>query len=343
MLTFIIVLIGLSLLILGHEAAHFFMAKMFGMKVDEFGIGFPPRIVGKKFGETTYTVNWLPFGGFVKIAGEEISENPEAIPSEERRRYFFAQPAWRRALVIAAGVLFNFIFGWILVSVIFAIGTPGVLGVRAVLPDSPAAKAGVQAGDFLKDFGQAQDFISFVKEHPTTPAEFTVLRDNREIAISAQPVVEEGVARIGIELEEGGRGKVSVPRAFKEGFEAAIQVCYMTLKAFYDLVKNLFVHASLLEGVVGPVGIFSVAHQTSRFGLIYLFQLLGIISLNLSIANLIPFPALDGGRLLLILIEKIKGSPVSKRTEGWINGVGFSLLILLMVLVTVRDVGKLIR
>ncbi len=343
MLTFFIVLIGLSLLILGHEAAHFLFAKIFGMRVEEFGIGFPPRLFGKKIKETVYSVNWLPFGGFVKIAGEDMAEQPVAISSEERKHYFFAQAAWRRALVVAAGILFNFIFGWILVSIIFAIGTPAILGIQAVLPDSPAAAAGLEAGDILKEFKHSGDFIAFIEAHDAEPVHFTVIRGGKETPVTVTPALDDGTPRIGVQLEEGGSDKLSLPAAVKQGFLASLDIAGLTFKAFYELIKNLFVHASLLEGVVGPVGIFSVAHETSRFGLVYLFQLLGVISINLAIANLIPFPALDGGRLLLILIEKAKGSPVSKRLESWLNGVGFAVLILLMILVTIRDVGHIFK
>ncbi len=338
MLTFLIVLIGLSLLILGHEAGHFVTAKMFGLKVDEFGIGFPPRLKGWKRGETTYSLNWLPFGGFVKIAGEDRIEDGQVAPAADERRYFFAQPAWRRLIVIGAGVAINFLLGWFLLTGIFMIGTPSILAVGKVDPGSPAEAAELKAGDILRDFQTADQFIAFIQGHPDS-AQFTVLRDGKEVAIAAAPEAENGTPRIGVSLAEGGAARTSFFAAIRDAFLASLKICWFTLQAFYALVKNLFLHASLLEGVVGPVGIFSVASETSRFGLIYLFNLLAVISLNLAVMNLIPFPALDGGRLFLILVEKIKGSPVPKRVEALVNGIGFAFLILLMVLVTVRDVA----
>jgi regulator of sigma E protease len=340
MLTFFIVLIGLSLLILGHEAGHFFFAKKFGMKVDEFGIGFPPRAFAKKKGETEYSVNWLPFGGFVRIAGEDGAANGEAA---ETHRYFFAQAAWRRAIVVAAGVAINFLLGWLFIAAVFTIGTPAILAVQDVSPNSPAATAGLKTGDILRDFRTANDFITYVKNSAGGTAVFTVYREGKSIDFNIKPALQNGEARIGVALEEGGSARMNPLRALGLGFKASLNICWMTLVAFYQLVSKLFSQGKLLEGVVGPVGIFGLAATTSRFGFIYLLQLFGVISLNLAVANLIPFPALDGGRLLLLLIEKIKGSPVPKKVEGILNGVGFALLLLIMLLVTVRDVVHWIR
>lgn len=343
MLTFIIVFLGLSFLILGHEAGHFFVAKLFKLRVDEFGIGFPPRMFAWGKGETKYSVNWLPFGGFVKIAGENDHMDEEARheggASADKSRYFFTRPAWQRALVLFAGVAVNFVIGWLFLTIVFAVGTRPILAIQNVDLNSPAAAAGVKPGDLIQHYEHVGDFIAYIKSHPNDAVQFTVLRDGKEISFNVQPLLEDGTPRIGVALAEGGGEKQNILQAAKQGFIASGQVCWLTLTSFYLLVKNLFLHASLLEGVVGPVGIFTVAQQTSRFGFAYLLQLIGFISLNLAVANLIPFPALDGGRLLFLIIEKIKGSPLSKKVELWANGIGFVLLIGIMVLVTIRDIA----
>lgn len=344
MITFIIVLISLSILILGHEAGHFFAAKKAGMRVDEFGIGFPPRIKAWKRGETEYSINWLPFGGFVKIAGENAAPGEEAPESEEEKKRFFSfRPAWQRAIVLFAGVAINFLIGWALLSVIFMMGTPKMLIIESVAPDSPAAVAGIKAGDIVSEHDTAEGFISFISENLGEEVELTVIRSEGQVSVSAIPREDppEGEGALGVALAEGGAPSLGFFQAIGEGFKFSVQIGVLTVRAFYDLAKNLLVSQELLEGVVGPVGIFSLAITTSQFGVVFLLQLIGVISINLAVANMIPFPALDGGRLLLLLVEKIKGSPVPHKTEAILNGIGFLILIALMVLVTVRDVIRL--
>jgi regulator of sigma E protease len=358
MLIIILVIIGLSLLILGHEAGHFFAAKLFGLKVDEFGIGFPPRITAWKKGETEYSVNWLPFGGFVKISGEQgefalldadhttkdgvAREN--APSKEDIKRSLYAQPAWKKSIIMLAGVFMNFILGWIFLSLTLMIGAPQALVITGVQPSSPAAAAGIMSNDLIKGYVTAQSFIDFINAHAGVTTTVSVIRNDKELDFNITPRVtvtpDEG--RLGVSLEEAGQPREAFFAAIRDGLINAGILLWLTLGAFWQLITQLFVHASLLPGVVGPVGIFGVAEETGKIGLVYLLQLLGIISLNLTIVNLVPFPALDGGRFVMAIIEKIKGSPISPRVEALINGLGFAFLILLMVLLTVRDIKGLI-
>lgn len=346
MLIALIVFLGLVFLIFAHEAGHFFAAKFFGMKVDEFGFGFPPRIGAKKKGETEYSVNWLPFGGFVKIAGEndrvfgDISAL-EALPGEERRKFFFAQPAWRRGIVILAGVAMNFLIGWLLISAVFAIGTPSVaLFVNGVQDGSPAQAAGLQRGDTIEGFTKGDDFINFTNAHRGEEIKLQIVRGEEHLSFTLTPRKETkpGEGAIGVLLGEMGIEKEPPLRAFVSGLKATGDFALATLFAFYELFKNLLLHGSILEGIMGPVGIFGVAQDAGSAGFIYLIQLLALISVNLAVINLIPFPALDGGRFVLILVEKVKGSPLPKKFEAYANGIGFVLLILLMVVITARDI-----
>ncbi len=169
MLIVLIVIFGLSFLILSHEAGHFLVAKAFGLKVDEFGFGFPPKIFGKKKGETEYSLNWLPFGGFVRIAGENDGvvkdELASTLTDAEKKRIFAFQPAWKRASVMIAGVTVNFLTGWLLLSAVLMIGTPKALVVSDVQKGSPAEAVGVVSGDIVKGFADAQSFIQFVSGH----------------------------------------------------------------------------------------------------------------------------------------------------------------------------------
>lgn len=352
MLIIIIVIIGLSLLILGHEAGHFFAAKLFGLKVDEFGFGFPPRIFAIKKGETEYSFNWLPFGGFVRISGERgefamqdaMKGDVVQEHSSDRKRLFYAQSAWKKSLIIVAGVVINFIFGWLLISAVLMVGTPQTLVITGIEPNSPAAAAGIMSGDVVKGYVNSQAFIDYINAHRGAPTEISVLRNNKEIDFTVTPRVTRSPDQgaVGVELEEGGTTREAPLRALWDGLLSSGLLLWLTLSAFGQLIAQLFVHASLLPGVVGPVGIFGVAEETGKIGLTYLIQLLGIISINLAVVNCIPFPALDGGRFVMILIEKIKGSPVPEKVEAWINGLGFAFLLILMLLLTVRDIRGLI-
>lgn len=348
MLTIILVIIGLSILIFGHEAGHFFVAKLFKLKIDEFGFGFPPRIFAKKKGETEYSLNWLPFGGFVKIAGENdriSSENEklESLTPEEKKRIFLFQPAWKRALIILAGVTINFVIGWLLISIVFMVGTPKELVVSGVQEASPAAIAGIKTGDVVKNYLESAPFVDFISANKGKEISVQIKRggENLEFKVTPRITKDPNVGALGVELTEAGFGSSGFFKSFYDGLITSAQLVWMTLKAFGLLVKNLVLTGKLLEGVVGPVGVFGVAQTAGRLGIIYIVNLIALISINLAVLNLLPFPALDGGRFFLILIEKIKGSPIPVKVEGIINGVGFALLILLMVVVTIRDVWKL--
>jgi len=351
MLIFLIVIIGLSLLILGHEAGHFLCAKAFGLRVDEFGFGFPPRIFAIKRGETEYSFNWLPFGGFVRISGErgefamteDGAEIAEGADPATTKRLFYAQPAWKKSVIILAGVATNFILGWLLISAVLMVGVPKAVVITGTEAGSPAAQAGFMSGDIVRDYKSAQDFINYVNANKGKEITIAVLRENKEFDLKVTPRVSTAANEgpIGVVLAEGGTPREGFFSALKDGLIDAGNIAVLTLGAFYDLIKQLFVHASLLPGVVGPVGIFGIAEETGKIGLAYLLQFLGLISINLMVVNLIPFPALDGGRFLIIIIEKIKGSAIPMKVEAMVNGIGFAFLIILMLLLTVRDVRGL--
>ncbi|MGD1003647.1 MAG: M50 family metallopeptidase [Minisyncoccia bacterium] len=357
-LIIILVIIGLSLLILGHEAGHFFVAKLFGLKVDEFGIGFPPRITAKKIGETEYSINWLPFGGFVRISGERgeleiidpeggapeaASTAPPQATDADNAHLFYTQPAWKKSLIVLAGVFMNFILGWLFIAIVFMVGVPQTLVISGTQAGSPAAAAGIQAGDVVKGYTDAQSFINYIDANKGQQVIVTVIRNDKDISYAMTPRVNAPADQgaLGVALEEGGAARENFFKAIWDGLQDAAIISWLTLQAFYELLKQIFVHASIPADIVGPVGIFGIAEETGHIGLTYLLQFLGIISINLMIVNCIPFPALDGGRFLVVLFEKIKGSPLPYKVEAWINGVGFALLLLLMVVLTVRDVSGL--
>jgi len=341
MLVIIIVIVSLVLLIIGHELGHFFAAKAFGIDVPEFGIGFPPRIAAKKLGRTEYSINWLPFGGFVRILGEDGGKLDAT--TEEKKRSFAFKPAWKRSIVVLAGVIINFIIGWLILSAVLMIGTPPLVAIESVQDNSPAVTAGLKAGDVIVGYSTAKEFVADVNAHKGGQLEFDIVRGSETVHISANPKADPkpGGGALGVGLSEGGAARENPLRALWDGLLSSGIIAWSTILGFIQLIKTALFHVSLPQDVVGPVGIFGIARQAGGFGIIYLVQLMSIISINLAILNLIPFPALDGGRFVMILVEKIKGSPVSKRVEGAINAIGFLALLVLMVAVTARDIVRL--
>ena len=339
-MTIFLVILGISILILVHELGHFLAAKFFNVKVEEFGFGFPPRLLSKKFGETKYSLNLLPLGGFVKLLGE----SPAApVPEAEKHRSFSSQSAHKRLLIIVAGVLMNFFIGWLIVSFIFMVGAPSALLVTNVLQDTPAAITGLRSGDQLSDFKTADEFISFIDARKGEEVNLNIRRGEEILNVLVVPRVNvpEGEGALGVGIAETGFSKKSFFGSFLEGFKTSVQIVGAIFTGLLSLIVGVFTGARVFENLVGPVGIFGVATQAGQLGYIYLLQLIGLISLNLFVLNIFPFPALDGGRLLFILIEKIKGSPMAPRLEAAANGLGFAFLLALMLAITIKDIAAL--
>ncbi len=348
-MTIFILIISISFLILIHELGHFLAAKAFGRWVEEFGIGFPPRLFKKKIGETVYSVNALPFGGFVKIHGEQAREEGEIDPMKERS--FAVLSVWRRIVIIGAGVVMNFFMGWFLLSIIFMVGIPRAVVVTDVVKGAPAALVGIERGDVVvgierRDvvvrYDKGSDFTNFIQSSKGTEVTLIVKRGAQELKIKVTPrtVVPEGQGPLGVALADVGQEKLPLFASFGAGFTRSAEIIGEIFQSFGRIIVGVF-HGAVTENFVGPVGIFGIANETAKFGFIYLLQLIGLISLNLTVLNILPIPALDGGRLLFLVIEKIKGSPISPKRENFVNAAGFVILILLMVAITVRDVVKL--
>ena len=346
------VIIFLSLLILIHELGHFLAAKFFKLKVEEFGFGFPPRIVSRKRGETRYSLNWLPFGGFVKIYGENpLEQKRESGENADLNRSFSFQKAWKRAIVLSAGVFMNFLFGWAAISSVLAMGIPSALFISEVKRESPAEAAGLKSADKIAAIyaggeslanPSANSFVEFVQKYKGEEFKITVERSGEtlDIATASRVSPPAGEGALGIALLEAGSEPMPFFSALGEGFKDALIIIKEIIFAFYGALAGIFTTGSL-GGVTGPVGIVGVAAQAAGISAAYLLQLFGLISLNLAVLNILPFPALDGGRLFFVLIEKIKGSPVSAKAEGIAHAVGFSLLLALMAAITIKDVAGL--
>lgn len=417
MITLIIFVAILAILVLSHEFGHFIVARKNGIKVDEFGFGFPPRILGIQFfketklnkiaeaeqvnvslkeengvmketitdkiqeintvsekrkwrivwgnkgveklreenvgmeGSTIYSLNLIPLGGFVKIKGEdgENTADPDSFGSKK---------LWQRGLVLVAGVTMNILLACILLSLGYMVGLPQMtdqladnaqvkdrrVEIMQVLPGKPAEEAGIMAGDVVAKLGQLdyprlKQMQEYIDEHRNEKISVTVRRDDQLITKSIQPTVYADTGKGGLGVSIAEVGSVSYPwyEAIYYGFITSFLYLKEIIVAFALLIKGLFVGAGVGGEVTGPVGIAVMTGRVARLGFAYLVQFTAVLSLNLAIVNLLPIPALDGGRLLFLLIAKIRGKEVGRNIEQTIHAIGFALLMLLVVIVTFRD------
>lgn len=346
----LIVLIGLMAL---HEFGHFILAKRFGVKVEEFGIGYPPRLIGKKFGETLYSLNILPFGAFVRIEGEE--------GGVEGSRSFASKPIWQRALIVSGGVASFWIISIILFSIVMSLGVPTVVDdgmavndprvqVVAVAAGSPAEQAGLQIGDTIKSFssiniervGQVQELS---KDYKGKEVILTIKRGSHVFDVSL-------MSRESHPAEQGPMGVGLVRTSIQsypwylsviKGLEATWNTTVGIIAGFIKIGKSLIGNQSLPSGVqvLGPIGVVSLMNQAANLGLAYFIQFIAIISIYLAIFNILPIPALDGGKLVFLLIEKIRNKPLEVKLEQKITAFFFFALISLVVLATIKDISRI--
>lgn len=333
----VIIFVGLSALIIIHELGHFLVARYFGLLIEEFGFGIPPRLIGKKIGETLISLNWLPFGGFVKIYGERHMDEKPGI---DINRSFAHQSAGKKSLIIIAGVVMNFLLGWALISLVFMVGLPQSILITEIKENSLAKSAGLAAGDQFIDFKTTDSFIKFVEANKGKEVLLKIKRgeENLNIAITPRLKVSEGEGNLGIAIQEMGLPKTGFFQAIWKGLNATFGLIAGIFLALGKLVIGIFVDRSILNQFIGPIGIVNIAIQTTKLGIPNFLQLLALISLNLAVFNVLPIPALDGGRLFFILIEKIKGSAINPKTENIMNALGFVFLLLLILTVTVKDI-----
>ncbi len=333
MLLAITFVIFLAILIVTHEFGHFIMAKLFKLRVDEFAFGFPPKIWSKKKGDTTYSINALPFGGYVKIYGE--SEEAKD-PNEKPERAFYAQPAWKRAIIIGAGVAMNFLVGWLALSTFLFFSPKGVF-IESVVPGSPAESAGFKSGDRLEGFTSSTDFINYVNQN----AGKEIIVDGKAVTPRTNPNPGEG--RLGVKLIDSGATQYNFFGSLHDGFIGSILTIGMILSALGGLVTGVFQGngGQVLNNLSGPIGIVGELGKSLNNGFLFVIEFLAVLSLNLAVFNLLPVPALDGGRLLFILIEKIIRRKLNAQAENIANMIGFACMILLALVITGHDIWKI--
>ncbi|MDD4601733.1 hypothetical protein SDC9_06233 [bioreactor metagenome] len=338
-ITVIATIFVFGLLILFHELGHFITAKLVGMRVDEFAIGFGPKLVSWKRGETLYSLRIIPLGGFNKIAGMD----PEA---EQDEQSFAAKPIWARMLVIVAGSTMNFVLPILLLAGVFfsaGIDTPSTEAViGSILPDKPAARAGLVTGDRIlavndSQIGEWRDFVEVVQGNAGNQLKISYERNGQISNISMVPEYDQ----------KANRGIVGImpqihnyqPNLF-ESMGLAVKQTYLVAASMVVGIAQM-ITGQISADVAGPIGVVQMTGEVAQMGMIPLLQFAAFLSINLGLINLLPVPMLDGGHVVTLAIEGIRGKPLSSSKMQAIQMIGLVLLMMLMIMATFKDVARL--
>ncbi len=348
-ITFVIVL---SILVLFHEFGHFYAAKKNGVWVEEFGIGYPPRIWGKKVGETLYSINLLPLGGFVRLHGEQ-TEDGVTKPDKA----FINKSKKARTVILSAGVIMNFVLAIICFAVFYSFAgipreTEKVI-ISGIINDSPADNSGIQPSDVVLsiDGMEIKDINTFsdqINKRKGKEVELVILSEGgnvKNINITPRVDVPENEGPLGVAITQT---ELYFPPIWQRpfigvyfGFKEAVFWGWEVLSGLYTMLANL-VKGQTPKDIAGPVGIYAMTSEIAKVGILPLINFLGVFSVNLAVINFLPFPALDGGRFLFIAVEKLFGRKVVPKVEAAIHGAGMAVLLTIMAVVTFMEVKKLI-
>lgn len=355
-ITALVFFVMILVLVMAHELGHFIVAKKAGCRIEEFAFGFPPTIFSRVFRGTKYAFNLLPLGGYVKIEGEDMDENEPGPGS------FASKPAGWRAFILSAGVLMNLVLAVVLLTVQSGIGAPVIATqenassllnkktyIVEIAPGSPADALGLMAYDrFVEIQGVKNPSIDniqgIVDEYKGTTIVLEVERQGRHIAVNVVPRANppDGEGALGVTLVATGLQKTSLFKTPIAGIRKTGEMTVAIVSQFTALGKRLIVEGNVGDALTGPVGIAMYTHEATQLGASYLLDFAALISINLALINILPIPALDGGRVLFVLFEIILGRRIPGRVETISHTIGFVALILLMLVITFRDVQRLL-
>ena len=350
-LVFIIIL---AVLVLVHEFGHFIAAKKNGVLVEEFGFGFPPRLFGVKKGETLYSVNLLPIGGFVKLYGEEYHEGKGPEDPLKSRAFVYKKP-WQKTVIIVAGIMGNFLLAWVLISFLFTQGVPtptNNVSVESVQKSSPAYTAGIRASDEIKTIATAQKVYPITASDQLISLSHTLGGQQITIKIKRSGL-EKNIAITPRKNPPAGQGPLGIVVTtfvvkkypwYQAPFYGLAHAFDISFKIVTELSKTLFLLLSFQKpnvDVAGPIGIAQFTGQAIKFGNNAVLELAALLSLNLAVINILPFPALDGGRLMFVFYEWVSKRRANKTVERYVNLVGIVILLSLAFVISVHDVIKL--
>ena len=362
--TVLIFLAVLFVLVLVHEWGHYITAKLTGMRVDEFAIGFPPKVLSWQKGETTYSLNALPIGGFVRIYGEDLTEALTA--SVDSDRAFSARPKWAQAVVLVAGVTMNILFAWVLFAALLMSGVPtqveegkgtdaAKLLVSSVLPHSPADGV-IEPNSVITVVTSGSDSVTkplpsvfgdFVAAHADKPVTVTLVHNTVSNTVTLSPVkglitTSPDRAALGVSLRYVEVTSLPVGAAFVEAGYQVWDTMKSIVVGLFDLIHKAVIGKADFKQVSGPIGIVKYVGDAAAVGFMSVVYFTAVISLNLAVINLLPIPALDGGRLVFVAIEAIIRRPIPPIWAARVNAGGFIFLMLLMVAATAHDIFKLL-
>ena len=366
MITLILFILILSVLVAVHEAGHLILAKWVGARVKEYAIGFPPRIFSRKFGGTEYSLNLTPLGGYVNIAGEEgiDDEDEKDIPLSEK---LSSKHPFKKILVLVAGVSANVVLAWVLISITLMAGSFEPVPASGPLPanakvvilgvsqDSPALNAGLKpndevvkasAGDSVVNAKTADELVSFLSANQDRKITLNVLRNGEIVEIKniqAVSGIVEGKKALGIAVDTVVKNRYSLFPAFYKGIGVTASTVKFIGVSAGHAIWNVIQGKGGFSEVAGPVGIGKIIGEARSLGWVSVVTFAAFLSINLAIINILPFPALDGGRVIFTIYEWIVGKPVPTKVSKIIHGAGFVILILLMLVITAHDVFKLIK
>ncbi|QQG43155.1 MAG: RIP metalloprotease RseP [Candidatus Daviesbacteria bacterium] len=355
-ITTIIFILSLVLLVVIHEFGHFLMARKFGIKVEEFGFGIPPRIIGKKIGETLVSLNWLPLGGFVRLLGEDETDSKVL----KNPRSFAAHSAKERIVVVVAGVVMNLLLAWVLFYIVLIAGNfkifhpaaePSVYVARTI-DNFPAQAAGLKNGDQvlqidgqkITNITQAVEIIKS-KDRQSVTLEIKDTAGNHKTLKLTPQKTDDGDRIIGVIFGISSLKEYkTIPEKVFSGVSYSWDLTKLTFAGLGQLLHNLAVgeFKTASQSVSGPVGLATASNNILKVGVLPYAWFLGLISLTLAIFNILPIPALDGGRLFFLMVEAFFGKKLKAETEKLIHTIGFAILIGLSLLVVFSDIGKLL-
>ncbi|MGQ9687754.1 MAG: RIP metalloprotease RseP [Desulfobaccales bacterium] len=350
--TILATLVVLGVLISVHEFGHFLVAKLLRVQVQVFSLGFPPKLLAKKIGDTDYRISVVPLGGYVKLLGENPNDEvpPELLPYS-----FLHRPLWHRALIVLAGPAFNFFFAVISLFLLFALwGIPYMpTEVGRVIPGSPAERAGLQTGDVIlavdgTPVKRWEELSNQIRRYRGRPLAVTIKRGGQEQKVVVTPEIWESdnlfgqkvqVFQIGVaSVERLLTEEVGVFRAFEEGTLYSLRIAALTLQSIYKLITREI----STDTLGGPIMIAQVAGKQAEMGFSHLLHFMAVLSVNLTLLNLLPIPVLDGGHLVFLALEAVRGKPLALKHRELAQAVGMVLILTLMVLVFYHDIMRLV-